>query len=143
MKIMYKKLLTLLIIPALFACTGSEPVPFNIGKDACDHCKMTIMSNKYGLELLNSKGKAFKFDDISCGVQYIKAHSVDVFKSYALDHKSGAFVETSLAFFLKSDKNRTPMNSNIVAFTSKADAEKLQKSKGGELITWESIQGLY
>jgi copper chaperone NosL len=143
MKIMYKKLLTLLIIPVLFACTGSEPLPFNIGKDACDHCKMTIMSNKFGLELLNSKGKAFKFDDISCGVQYIKAHTAEAYKIYALDHLSGTFVENSLAFFLKSDKNRTPMNSNIVAFASKTEAEKLQKSKGGELITWVSIQGLY
>lgn len=140
---MYKKLLALFIIPFLVACTSTEPVPFKIGKDVCDHCKMTIMSNNYGLELLNDKGKAFKFDDISCGVQYRKAHSSESYKTYALDHKSGAFVETSMAFFLKSDKNRTPMNSNIVAFASKADAEKLQKSKGGELITWEAIQGLY
>ena len=140
---MYQKLLILFILPVITACTGSEPVPFKLGKDGCDHCKMTIMSNKHGLELITDKGKIYKFDDLSCGITYSKLHTTSGDKLYAVDYNTGAFLEANTAFYVKSDKNKTPMNSMILAFKSKTEAEKLQKSKGGVMLTWESVQDLY
>lgn len=139
----YRKLLILMAVPVIAACAGTDPVPFKVGKDGCDHCKMTIMSNKYGIELITAKGKIYKFDDISCGVTYAEKNSAEGNKIYVADHQSGKLIDATAAFYLKSDKNRTPMNSMIVAFSSGTDAEKLQKSKGGEILTWKKVTDLY
>lgn len=139
----YKKLLILMAVPVIAACTGSEPVPFKVGKDGCDHCKMTIMSNKYGIELITAKGKVYKFDDISCGVTYSEKNAADGNKIYVADHQSGKLIDAKTAVYLKSDKNRTPMNSMIVAFSNSQDAEKMQKSKGGEILSWQQVSDLY
>lgn len=139
----YKKLLSLLLIPLLVSCTGTEPVPFKIGKDACDHCKMTLMSKNYGMEMITSKGKIFKFDDISCGVAYFNKNAKDGDRIFVSNHKDGSFVECSNAHYLKSEKNRTPMNSMIVAFHTLQAAEELKQIKGGEILKWDQVKGLY
>jgi len=49
----------------LLSCsTGSQPI--NYGKDNCDFCKMTIMDQKFGTEIVTKKGKIYKFDSDEC-----------------------------------------------------------------------------
>ncbi len=139
---MYSKIIFLFALPIIAACTGSKPVPFKLGKDACDNCKMTIMSKNYGLQWITAKGKIFKFDDISCGVSYFKKNGADG-QVYVPDHLNGDFIEAEKAAFLKSSANRTPMNSTIVALSTKDAAEKLKKTKGGEILTWTQVKDLY
>ena len=139
----FKKLFTLLLLPALTACTTSDPVPFKVGKDACDHCKMTIMSKTFGMELITAKGKVFKFDDIICCVNYLNKNGKEGDLLYVAENSKGALIPASAAFYLKSEKNRTPMNSQIIAFSNKSAAVNVQKSKGGEILTWENVKALY
>jgi len=139
---MKNKTIITLLSTILLSCTAQGPVPFKIGKDACDHCKMTVMSKKNGMEFISDKGKIFKFDDISCGVNYLKANK-PTGKWYVADFQNGNLVEAEKAFYLKSDKLRTPMNSSIIAFATKEFAEKNKKKSGGEILTWPAVQDLY
>ena len=67
-RILYS-ILALLFVLSLFSC-NSEPEPINYGKDECEHCRMMISDNKYGAEILNAKGKVYKFDSIECQIEF-------------------------------------------------------------------------
>ena len=58
----------------LVSCS-TEPQAINFGKDLCEHCSMTIMDKKFGAEMVNSKGKAIKFDSGECMVGYINSEN--------------------------------------------------------------------
>lgn len=137
---------TLLLIPlltALVACAPTDPVPFKVGKDGCDHCKMTIMSNLYGMELITEKGKIYKFDDISCAVSFYKKQTDAGIRIFVADHESGNLISAETANYVKSDQNRTPMNSMVVAFASEEKAKAFQKKKGGDIFTWNSVKDMF
>jgi len=55
----------------LTACSH-EPDPIRYGKDACAHCKMTIMDKRFSAELITAKGKVFKFDAAECMAGFLK-----------------------------------------------------------------------
>src|ERR1035437_7399087 len=63
------------LLSFLSSCTPSFE-PMNYGHDACTHCKMTIMDKRFAAEILTKKGKAYKFDDISCLKKYIKEENL-------------------------------------------------------------------
>ena len=61
------------ILLAFMSSCSSQTEPIHYGKDNCNLCKMTIMDKEYACELVTSKGKVFKFDDVTCMVKYMKA----------------------------------------------------------------------
>lgn len=66
--------------------TGPEPIRY--GQDNCHHCQMTLMDKRFGAEIVTDKGKVYKFDDLNCLVNFMKA---------------GAVPETSMAQILAVD----------------------------------------
>lgn len=122
----------------LSACKrGFEPV--NYGKDACAHCKMTIMDKRFAAELVNPKGKVFKFDDISC----LRAFTTELTGSmlYVCDYsgKSQGPLNAATAVYLRHESFNSPMNGNLAAFANKEAATALKDSLQLELLTWETL----
>src|SRR5579872_6781969 len=74
---MSKTLLIFFLCSLIFlsSCTN-EFEPIDYGHEACAHCKMTIMDKRYSAEILTKKGKAYKFDDISCLKKFIKEENL-------------------------------------------------------------------
>jgi len=60
----------------LFISCSTKPQPIQYGKDVCDHCKMTIVDQKFGGEIVTKKGKAYKFDDLICMAKFLGTGSV-------------------------------------------------------------------
>lgn len=117
----------LIIIIFLSGCSsGVQPVMY--GKDNCEHCKMTIMNNHFAAELITTKGKVFKFDDIQCLSMYIKNTPVaknSVKQLFITDYSvPGKFINADKAGFIKSDSLRSPMEGNIAAFENSDSAKK-------------------
>jgi copper chaperone NosL len=130
---------------SLFSCS-QEPKPINYGKDACDFCKMIIMDKRYAAEIVTTKGKAYKFDDILCEANFIHSGKVpasEIACAYIVDFNTSEFLNTKEAFFLKNETLRSPMGGNIAAFKTKEDLEAAQKKMKGELITWEEILKIF
>ncbi|WP_198175425.1 hypothetical protein [Spirosoma telluris] len=53
-----------------------QPEPIRYGKDACTHCKMTIVDQTFAAEIVTQKGKSYKFDDVACLVNYLNENKV-------------------------------------------------------------------
>ena len=133
-----------LIITALtmIGCSaGSEPIRF--GKDACDHCKMTIVDKKSGGEIVTSKGKVFRFDDVRCLVEYRKSGAIKKENQgvvYLLDYYGdGNFIPSDKALLMKSEELHTPMGGNIAAYKDEASRQKAIKELHGTPVTWEEL----
>lgn len=113
------------------------------GKDACGHCRMTIMDDRYAAEMITQKGKVYKFDDVICMIQFGQGQgdtegSLFYVEDY-LKKKDGA-LEVEEAVFLKSEFFSSPMNGNYAAFASAEDATRLKDSLGAERFKWSDIR---
>lgn len=126
----------------LLSC-GSGPEPINYGSDQCEHCRMTIVDNKFAAEIVTNKGRVYKFDAAECMIKYIKTGKIkdeDVKNRLVTDaSKPGEFVEAAAATYLISENFPSPMGANLSAFSSKTDAEKFQKDYSGELKSWDEV----
>lgn len=124
----------------LFSACKPEAQAIDYGFDACSHCKMTIADNRFGSELVTSKGKVLKFDAIECLVEYHN-HAEETFAiNLVSDFASpGKFIDSQQAFFLKSEAIPSPMGMNLSAFSSLNEAEKVMKDNGGELLRWDEV----
>lgn len=121
---------------------STEPQPINFGKDLCAHCSMTIMDKKFGAEMVNSKGKALKFDSGECMVNYINSETKFEAAQYLIVNytSEGELIKAEEAFFLHGGNVNSPMGGNLAAFNTKADAEKMQAELGGDLMLWNDVK---
>lgn len=132
----------LLMFFGLSAC-GQGPQPFKQGKDQCNHCRMTISDVRFAGQIVTNKGKIYKFDDVRCVNDFVKAGSVkkaDVKTYYVADYfNTNNILPVDKAHFLSSPALRSPMNGNIAAFASRIDLDKANKEFKGEGIQWGEI----
>ena len=127
-----------------FGCGNDGPRAIRYGKEACTHCKMTLVDKKFATELVTDKGKVFTFDDLNCTVEYMKANQLDpkslrflVVNDY---DRPGELIDIKTATFITSPDLRSPMRGDVAAFASSTAAEA-SKSKLAEakLMTWEAV----
>lgn len=117
--------------------------PIDYGKDACADCKMTIVDNRFAAELIDKKGKVFKFDDLLCLRHYIANNPGNeighlFIEEYLVnqDKPLNAFT----AVYLQHDFFRSPMNGNYAAFQSAEEAKHLKDSLGISTLSWDNIK---
>ena len=70
------------------SCNNETP-KINFGKDMCAFCKMTVIDEKFGALLINSKGKTLCFDCSECMVNYMEMDK-DFLAEKGYDEKYGA-----------------------------------------------------
>ncbi len=90
---------------AVISSCSVEPQPIDFGKDHCTYCKMTIVDDRYGSELVTAKGKVFKFDAVECLINFNLQNPSDEQPSFMLvaDYSHPAtLVDASRAFYLRS-----------------------------------------
>lgn len=118
-----------------------EPQPINYGEDSCDFCRMTIVEQQYGCELVTTKGKVYKFDALECLLNFKKQYPENNY-SYQMTNTYTTPAElrdATSSTYLISPNLPSPMGANITPFSSKEEAEKVQKEKGGELYDFEQL----
>lgn len=121
---------------------STDPQPINFGKDMCEHCGMTIMDKKFGAEMVNSKGKAIKFDSGECMVSYLNSDNKFEATQYLVVNytSEGELINAEQTFFLHGGEVKSPMGGNLAAFNAKADAEKMQAELGGDIKLWNDVK---
>ena len=130
------------VIIGLASCAPkAEPIKY--GVDNCHTCKMGITDNRYGAELVTQKGKVFKFDDVNCMVQYIKADAGGE-KSFRMKLITGytqksKWLDADKAFLVVCDEIKSPMGSNIMAFEDAASAAAALKQTPYTPIGWNEV----
>jgi copper chaperone NosL len=139
------KILTMIIFAAgLFFSCRREPEPIQYGRDACTHCKMTIMDKRFAAEIVTSKGKIFKFDATECMAGFLKdkpeiAENPQTIFLVSDYNKPGALGNARNSFFLDDSTLRSPMGGNLAAFQTRGSAVAAAKSKNPEIYTWPAL----
>lgn len=127
----------------LLSCT-IEPEPLQFGKDACHSCKMTLMDNKFGAEILTTKGKVYKFDDMNCMFNFYHSGQVpveNIDQVLVVDFaKPGSLIDGKSALYVKSESIKSPMASSIAAFGSGDGFERINADVQGTQMNWEELQ---
>jgi copper chaperone NosL len=133
-----------MFLSCLLAACSHGPDPIRYGKDACAHCKMTIMDKRFSAELITAKGKVFKFDAAECMAGFLKENP-----AIAADAKSvflvndftnpGQFTDARKSFFLRDSSLSSPMGGNLAAFQSRPAAETAKRDKSAQVYDWSLL----
>jgi copper chaperone NosL len=140
----FTKILLVIIVSGVFLLSCStEPEPLKYGTDVCYFCKMTLVDQKFGAELITRKGKVYKFDDLNCFLNFYNSgeEAEDDFSSrLVVDYSNpGNLIPAREAFYLKSAEIRSPMNGNVAAFESKASMDTFKKQWKGIYLAWGEV----
>ncbi|MBK9736341.1 MAG: nitrous oxide reductase accessory protein NosL [Saprospiraceae bacterium] len=123
------------------ACEPTGPEPIVLNEDTCSFCKMTISDGHFGAELITEKGRCFKFDDISCLIQYRKQHQEKSSKhNYVHDYLGkNELIQIETAYFIKGGDIKSPMAGNTAAFRTEALAMEYQTKLSAEKTDWNIL----
>ncbi len=136
-----------LAIPFLlffFSSCDVKPEPLQFGKDACHSCKMKLMDDKFGAEIVTVKGKIYKFDDVNCMLNFYNSGTVaveDIKDLLVVNFATpGSLIDGRNALYLKSPKIKSPMASNIAAFEKDEELKKADAEISGIVLSWGEVQ---
>jgi copper chaperone NosL len=145
-KLSARKITTALAAVTLSAIVMScsiEPEPIRYGKDTCHHCKMTLMDNKFGAEIVSTKGKIFKFDDTNCLISFVNSGQLnnnDIAHCLTTDFGSpGILIDAKAALYVKSQHIKSPMASNVAAFSNSTTLASHNDSWKGDQLSWSDL----
>ncbi|MEM4408749.1 MAG: nitrous oxide reductase accessory protein NosL [Candidatus Caldarchaeum sp.] len=112
-----------------------KPVTVYYGEDICDLCKMIISEEEFSAQAVLEGGGAAKFDDIGCAMHYLKVKpQVKVVAIFVRDYGTKEWIRGEGAYYVVTNKVKTPMGHGIVAFRERATAERLAGEKEGRVI---------
>lgn len=133
--------LFLLLSITVFSCANDKAVAIKLNADNCDFCGMSIADGKFAAEVITEKGRAYKFDDISCMMNYCKENSNTKMGAYFVNDftQDNVLIPAETAFFLSGGAIQSPMRGGIIAFSKEADAKEMAIKLQAEPITWETI----
>ncbi|MGG9960024.1 nitrous oxide reductase accessory protein NosL [Ferruginibacter sp. SUN106] len=134
--------IALLLTISLASC-NAVPEPIKAGVDNCYFCKMTVTDNRFGAELVTTKGKIYKFDDVYCILSYLKTKDVEtanIKDIYLTDFcNTHQLINVNHLSLLKSEDLRSPMGGNIAAFDNKDSLAKTQQRFAGTIVNWNEL----
>lgn len=137
-----KLILVFAVFSLFFSCT-TQPEPLHYGKDACYTCKMTLMDKKFGAEIVTKKSKIYKFDDLNCMINFYNSGyepEENMEHLLVIDFtQPEKLIDARYSFFVKSDKIRTPMASQLAAFEKEVDYMNYKKEWKGVLLSWGEV----
>jgi copper chaperone NosL len=138
-----KKIILLFLVLEIAACKRQFE-HINYGHEACAHCKMTIMDKRFAAEILTSKGRAIKFDDLGCLLNYIKNEHFtgDGAGIFVADYNNpdGEFLDARKAIYIQNDQLKSPMGGNYASSATTALANKLNVTFNSPLLNWDNLK---
>jgi nitrous oxide reductase accessory protein NosL len=114
----------LILLLAIIGCEKKEigaVEKMHWDRDMCERCKMAISERKFAFEIIDPKsGKAYKFDDIGCGILWLDEEKIPWAKSaimWVTDAKTGEWIDAKKAYY--TDDSITPMAYGFAAYSQK------------------------
>lgn len=104
---------------------------------------MTIVDKEFGAEIVNSKGKAFKFDAIECLVRYIKDGEIKdediALRLVTAFTNPEHLINAETSYYLISDNLPSPMGAFLSAYEDESTAKQYQGEYGGTVYSWDEL----
>lgn len=141
---MIKNILLLFIISLFLFDCSKEPAPIHFGEDGCSFCRMIISDQRFGCELLTTKGKSYKFDSIECMTAYTikgKKGADDIYSIWTIDFNNPeTFIDATQSWYLQSEKLKSPMGANLSSFQNHGEISTIQNKYNGSIMRWEDVK---
>lgn len=136
-----KRLAYFFILISCISCVTNEAEPIKLNSDGCEFCKMKIADGKFGAELITSKGRIYKFDDMHCMINYHKEHeTINIQSFYIHDYsQNNVLISAESAFYVKGGKINSPMRGNIIAVKTEEEAQQIATKYNANPISWSEI----
>jgi copper chaperone NosL len=131
---------TLVLAIALLAgsCTPVKPVAIHSG-DLCFRCRRSIDQPKLAGEIVDARGRAFKFRTVKCMATYLAAHDEELKGIFAVDQTSGDFVQVESATFVPATIDSRTGEQDYLAFGSAAEATRVARTERQPTLDWPAI----
>lgn len=127
----------------MVAC-NPESQPITYGSDMCEFCRMSIVDQRFGSEIVTEKGKIYKFDAVECMVNYLDDRVEDESKIiYILTNtldEPGKLIDVQDCRFLISKNMPSPMGMFINPFKNGAIAIESQEENSGTILDWADLR---
>ncbi|HVW14900.1 MAG TPA: nitrous oxide reductase accessory protein NosL [Mucilaginibacter sp.] len=139
-----KRICILMALTALLSACSRGPEPILYGRDACAHCKMTIMDKRFAAEIVTGKGKVYKFDSAECMADFLKdnaglaSNDKTMFLVSYYD-RPGTFENATNSVYLQDAAMHSPMGGNVGVFTSEASARSFGKDTDAKIYNWAEL----
>jgi copper chaperone NosL len=133
-----------LMLVLLAGCqVGPEPIAY--GSDACHFCRMTIVDQQHGAEMVTRKGKVFKFDAVECLLNHLKEVDDQTVALYLVNTytQPGELKDATEAAYLVSEAIPSPMGEFLTAFGKEMDALDALEKHGGTVYSWAEIRNRF
>ena len=139
-----QKYLFLALIVILFSSCNPESKPIVYGEDKCEFCRMSIVDQRFGGEIVTMKGKAYKYDAVECIVNYLDKRVEDESKLKMILTNTydspGKLIDATSCYYLISKNMPSPMGMYLNPFKSNTEALRNQKENEGTIFTWEELR---
>jgi len=126
----------------VLACQKAPPKPLDIGTgDVCTRCRGVIAEKQFAAEFITKDGFVRKFDDISCMIEHAKnkVKMENIAAYFTMDYATQQWLKAEEAFYVKSDKFKTPKDSGILTFKDQSKAQALASQYGAQLVTFNDL----
>jgi hypothetical protein len=132
---------TPLALVALLAagCSSWSPVPIAVG-DVCTRCHRTIRDTRIAGEIIDSGGRAWKFQSPSCMAAYVAQKSPDTAAIYVTDYQNGRMIKASAAVFVETTIGEGLQKEQVhVAYSSTGAAREAAAAQKTTPMEWEQL----
>ncbi len=103
---------------------------------------MHILDTRYASEIILSSGQVLKFDDMGEMFMHLRAKKVsmgDVKAIYVQDYRSRQWLQAEAAFYVVSEEIHTPMDTGVIAFESREEAQGTAERLHGRVATFQDM----
>lgn len=131
----------LLLLALLLAACSAGPGAVHWGVEECAHCQMMIADERYAAQVVDRRGRTFKFDAIECMTSFLRAGELaqaDVHSVWVADGRE-RWITVEDAHFVHSERIRSPMGGGLAAYADEAAARRVLAETGGALLAWADV----
>lgn len=131
----------ILLISVFTISCSFEPVPFDMGKDVCEHCKMTIVDPKWGAQLITNTGKTYKYDVIECMILHEKTlDAKKIHSKWTINYlQNEQFIKVEDALYVRSLEFNSPMGLNAISLSKDEEISQLKLQNSPEKLKWSQL----
>ena len=135
-----------LLALAAFLHAGHALAALDAGRPACDYCRMILSEPDFGGEISTRSGHRRIYDTVECMAAAVLTDSVpqrDIRAIRTVDHDAPhARIPLDRTVFLHCPAIQSPMGLSLLAFASRARAERACPRHGGRLLDWRGVLAL-
>nr|HMT30720.1 nitrous oxide reductase accessory protein NosL [Bacteroidia bacterium] len=130
----------MMAILLLASCGNVEKEPIALNKEHCDNCQMVISDPRFAAELITTKGRIYKFDDITCMKSFINSKKGDYRSYFISDYlPPHGLHNVKEMIFIQGTGIKAPMGGTVAAFSDEASALKYSEQLSAKIISYDTL----